>query len=161
MITLRPFGPSVTFTASARMSMPRNMRLRASSPKRTSLAAMCLFLSFLRSGGFGERRCAFDNAEQVALLHDQELFAVQLHLGPRPLAEQHAVPGLDVELDEHALLVPCSGPGGDHLALHRLFLDRVGDDDPALGLLVRGDAADDDPVVQRAKFHALAPKEGR
>ena len=39
--TLRPFGPSVTFTASARMSTPRSMRARASPPNRTSLAAMC------------------------------------------------------------------------------------------------------------------------
>ena len=39
--TLRPLGPSVTFTASARMSTPRSMRARASPPKRTSFAAMC------------------------------------------------------------------------------------------------------------------------
>ena len=38
--TLRPFGPSVTLTASARMSTPRSMRWRASPLKRTSLAAM-------------------------------------------------------------------------------------------------------------------------
>ncbi len=38
--TLRPFGPSVTFTASARMSTPRRMRSRASRENFTSLAAM-------------------------------------------------------------------------------------------------------------------------
>src|SRR5690606_20891325 len=38
--TLRPFGPSVTLTASARMSTPRSMRSRASPPNLTSLAAM-------------------------------------------------------------------------------------------------------------------------
>ena len=38
--TLRPFGPSVTLTASARMSTPRSMRSRASPLKRTSLAAI-------------------------------------------------------------------------------------------------------------------------
>src|ERR1700758_4186337 len=38
--TLRPFGPRVTFTASARISTPRSMRSRASWEKRTSLAAM-------------------------------------------------------------------------------------------------------------------------
>ena len=43
--TLRPFGPSVTFTASARMSTPRSMRWRASPPNRTSLAAMYLYPS--------------------------------------------------------------------------------------------------------------------
>ena len=40
--TLRPFGPSVTLTASARMSTPRSMRWRASPLKRTSLAAIVL-----------------------------------------------------------------------------------------------------------------------
>src|SRR5208283_1454892 len=88
--TLRPLGPSVTFTASARMSTPLNRRLRASSPKRTSLAAMCVFL-VIGSGGFGERGFAFDHAEQVALLHDQEFLSVELHLGAGPFAEQHAV----------------------------------------------------------------------
>ena len=38
--TLRPFGPSVTRTAFARMSTPRSMRSRASLEKRTSLAAI-------------------------------------------------------------------------------------------------------------------------
>ena len=36
--TLRPFGPSVTFTALARISTPRNMRSRASMENLTSLA---------------------------------------------------------------------------------------------------------------------------
>ena len=44
MTTLRPFGPKVTFTASARMSTPRRMRSRASRPNFTSLAAMIFFL---------------------------------------------------------------------------------------------------------------------
>ena len=37
---LRPFGPSVALTALARMLTPLSMRVRASSLKRTSLAAM-------------------------------------------------------------------------------------------------------------------------
>jgi hypothetical protein len=38
--TLRPFGPSVTFTALLRISTPRSIRSRASEEKRTSLADM-------------------------------------------------------------------------------------------------------------------------
>ena len=38
--TLRPFGPRVILTALARMFTPFTIRLRAVSPKRTSLAAM-------------------------------------------------------------------------------------------------------------------------
>ncbi len=42
--TLRPFGPSVTLTALASVFTPFSILLRASSPKRTSLAAMIKFL---------------------------------------------------------------------------------------------------------------------
>src|SRR5438270_3667685 len=40
--TLRPFGPSVTFTALARTSTPRSIFSRASTENLTSLAAMVL-----------------------------------------------------------------------------------------------------------------------
>ncbi len=40
MTTLRPLGPSVTFTALARISTPRSMRSRASPENFTSLAAI-------------------------------------------------------------------------------------------------------------------------
>ena len=43
--TLRPLGPSVTFTASARMSTPRSSFSRASAPNFTSLAAIMILLS--------------------------------------------------------------------------------------------------------------------
>src|SRR6185437_5083220 len=45
--TLRPLGPRVALTALARALTPRSMRLRASSEKRISLAAMVLFLRCL------------------------------------------------------------------------------------------------------------------
>jgi hypothetical protein len=41
---LRPLGPSVAFTAFARMLTPRNMRCRASSLNRTSFAAIVVVL---------------------------------------------------------------------------------------------------------------------
>src|SRR5882757_2856233 len=40
--TLRPFGPSVTLTALARISTPRNILSRASTPNLTSLAAISI-----------------------------------------------------------------------------------------------------------------------
>ena len=50
-MTLRPLGPRVTLTASARMSTPRRMRSRASREKRTSLAAISFvpFVALLRT----------------------------------------------------------------------------------------------------------------
>ena len=44
---------------------------------------------------------------------------------------------------------------GDDLALLRLFLGGVGDDDPADFLFAFFDALDNDAVVQRSDVHAL------
>jgi hypothetical protein len=77
------------------------------------------------------RRRSLDDAHDVALLHDQEILAVDLDLGARPLAEQDAVAGLDVERDQLALLVAAAGADGDDLAFLRLFLGGVGNDDDA------------------------------
>src|SRR5690242_17372215 len=124
--TLRPLGPSVTFTASARMSTPRSMRERASPPNRTSFAAIFVGFPYLnpivrsRSGGLLLGGRAFDHAHDVGLLHDQQLLAVDLDLGAGPLAEQDAVARLDVERHDLALFVACAGTDRDHLALHRL-----------------------------------------
>ncbi len=46
--TLRPFGPSVTLTASARISTPLSMRSRASVENLTSFAAMMSCLVYQR-----------------------------------------------------------------------------------------------------------------
>src|SRR3954452_4694125 len=79
--TLRPLGPSVTFTALLSMSTPRSILSRASTPNLTSLLAMfacpCeidigkwrLSLLLLGGGQVGE------DAHDVAFLHDQQLFA--------------------------------------------------------------------------------------
>src|SRR6266700_7057841 len=84
--TLRPLGPSVTLTALARMSMPRNMRSRASPLNLTSFAAIADVLLVCSdrspSGGLlGGGLLALDDAEDVALLHDDELLAIDFDLG--------------------------------------------------------------------------------
>src|ERR1700729_1446371 len=81
-MTLRPLGPSVTFTALLRISTPRNMRSRASEEKRTSLADMgsdpsILERDFVLGGLLGGDR-TFNHAHDVGLLHDQEFLAVDL-----------------------------------------------------------------------------------
>src|ERR1700743_3442735 len=99
---MRPLGPSVTLTASARISTPRISRERASAPNRTSFAAMVVVLLLLPSGsglgGFlGDGGGGLDDAHDIGLRHDQQLHAVELDLGAGPLAEQDAVTGLDAE----------------------------------------------------------------
>src|SRR5262245_39424496 len=150
--TLRPFGPSVTFTALARISTPRSMRSRASTENLTSLAAIdvhsvsvsvtprCRRLrreprrvivqgSWAGSGGLLFGRRFLDHAHDVAFLHDEDLDAVELHLGARPLAEQHAVADLQVERDELSAFVAAAGADGGDFALRGLFLGGVRNDD--------------------------------
>src|SRR3546814_6561614 len=93
--TLRPLGPSVTFTAFASVSTPRSMRSRASDANFTSLAAISFSFSMsfqlvddTASGRLFERRCRLDHAENVALLHDEQFLAVDADFAARPFAEQ-------------------------------------------------------------------------
>src|SRR5262249_12144693 len=173
--TLRPFGPSVTFTALARMSTPRSMRSRASTPNFTSLDDIIGFpeLNVVFTGGAlqallrGKRmRLALgglllgsgrvgENAHDVALLHDQQVLPVDLDFSARPLAEQHAVADLDVDRDQLAGFVAATGADGDDFALGGLFLGSVGNDDAACSLLFGVDALDHDAVVKRTEFHAV------
>src|SRR6185503_20346164 len=103
------------------------MRPRASAPNLTSLPAMMKVLISLvnlsvdgESGGLLHRLGrAFDDAHDVALLHDQQLFAVDLDLGAGPLPEQDAVADLDVQRHELAGVVAGTRPDGDDLALLR------------------------------------------
>src|SRR5499427_4840636 len=164
--TLRPLGPSVTFTALLRMSTPRSILSRASTENLTSLAAMAVVSEMMlwgradavASGGLLAGDALFDDAHDVALLHDQELFAVDLDLGARPFAEQHPVADLDVDGDQLAGLVAAAGANRDDLALGGLFLGGVGDDDAAGGLLFGIDALDDNAVVKRTKLHDVLLK---
>src|SRR4029434_1635064 len=75
MTTLRPLGPSVTFTASARVLTPLRIASRAFWSKQISLAAI-LDAPFLVEGEAGS--LALDHAEDVVLAHDEVLVAVDL-----------------------------------------------------------------------------------
>src|SRR5262245_10376537 len=92
-------------------------------------------------------------AHDVALFHDQQLLAVDLDLGAGPFAEQDAVADLEIDWDQLAGLVAAAGADRDDLALARLLLGGVGDDDAAGGLLLGVNALDDDAVVKRTKLH--------
>src|SRR4051795_1402708 len=147
--TLRPFGPSVTLTASARIVTPLSIRVRASVENLTSLAAIgAVSLTVLLSGGLGLGGALLEHAHDVAFLHDQELVAVELDLGAGPFAEQDPVADLDPHRHQIAGLVAGTRADGQDLALHRLFLGGIGDDDPALGLVLVLDALDGDAIVQ-------------
>ena len=80
----------------------------------------------------GFRLCRrVEHAEDVALLHDEQLLAIEFDLAARPLAEQHTVADLDVEGIDFAGLVAGTRANGDDLALLGLFLGGIGNNDPA------------------------------
>src|SRR5262249_58199216 len=87
------------------------------------------------SGSLSHTSSVHQHAHQIAFLHDHVLDAVELDLGPRPLAEQHPVADLDVDRDELAALVATAGANRDDLALGGLLLGGVGNDDATGGLL--------------------------
>src|SRR5438067_3534055 len=159
MTTLRPLGPKVTFTASARMSTPRIMRSRASRLNFTSLAA--IWLPFHSVGCVNGSKVSDDpsplasanNAQNVAFLHDDEVFTVDLHLGARPFAEQDLVAGLDVQRSDLAVIGASAGADRDDFALLRLFLCGIGNDNPARCLLLGLDTADEDTIMKRPETH--------
>src|ERR1700676_4287448 len=149
--TFRPLGPRVTFTALLRMATPRSILSRASTPNLTSLLAMmcslkCWVIRRLCGLLLGGRQIG-ENAHDVALLHDQELLAIELDLGARPFAEQHAVADLEVDRDQFAGFVAATRADGGDFALRGLFLGSVRDDDAASCLFFRGDALDHNALV--------------
>src|SRR6185312_16874375 len=91
---LRPLGPRVALTALARMFTPLNMRARASSLKRTSLAAIFVI----------PRLLALDHGHDVFFTHDHQLFTVDLHFGAAVLTEQNLVANLHVEGTDIAIV---------------------------------------------------------
>src|SRR6202008_515170 len=98
-------------------------------------------------------RWSADDPEDVAFLHDDQVFALDLHFGGRPFAEQDAVACLDVQRRPLAIVGASAGADGDDFAFLRLFLGGVGDDDPARGLLFGLDPADEDTIMKRPETH--------
>src|SRR5271163_4828848 len=140
------------------MSIPRNILSRASTENLTSLADILLLRKFCSDDGnalggllLGHR--FLENAHDVALLHDQEIDAVELDLGTRPLAEQHAVANLQVDRNELAGFVTATRADGNDLALRGLLLGGVGDDDATGGFRFGINTLDNNAIVQRAEFH--------
>src|SRR6185436_17603401 len=88
--TLRPFGPRVTFTASASWLTPRSTACRDCSPYTICFAILIsLLLLFLRVA-------TADDAQYFVFSHDEVFLALELDLLPRVLAEEDEVTGLHV-----------------------------------------------------------------
>src|SRR6266436_2842920 len=110
-----------------------------------------------QSGGLPLGLGLDQHPHDVALFHDEVLDAIDFDLGARPFSEQDAVADLDVDRDELAALVAAARSNGDDLALLRLLLGGVGNDDATSGLRLGIDSLDDNAVVKRSEFHSCPP----
>src|SRR3990167_613515 len=155
-MTLRPLGPRVTLTASARMLMPLTILTRAASPNLTSLAAM--FAIPLNSV-----QCLveitkwkillFQHAEDFAFGHDQQFLAVDFDSAAGILAEDHLVTGFHIQRTHFAVLGQATGANCDHFTLGRLLGSgaRQNDATSSFGFLFY--AANHHAIMQRTDFH--------
>src|SRR5436309_726402 len=99
-----------------------------------------------------------DHCEHFVLSQDQVLFVVDLDLGTGILADEDAIPLLDVQRELLALLVDLALADGDDLRLHRLLLGGVGDDEPPLLSFLGLESLDENAVVEWTNFHNLPPE---
>src|SRR5258705_13487197 len=164
MTTFRPLGPSVTLTACDMVLMPRKSAARASSLNSNCLG-MTTFLSSVREWltAAVAARSRADDAEDVLLLHDEVLLAVQLDLAAGVLAEEDPIALLQREGELLPVLGHPAGPDRDDLALLRLLLRGVGNDDAAVLVVLLLDAPDEHAVMERTQFHrrCLSHRPGR
>src|SRR5215469_3658529 len=167
MTTLRPLGPSVTLTASARRLTPRSSARRASSSNSKLLAIDYLILTLLwwlavlhaaapgppvgRPGAAGRNRSLLlDDGEHVTGGEHQVLLAGVLDLGPAVLAVQHDVADLHVHRDAlGACVVESARAHRKDLALLGLLLGGVRDDQAGRGGLLGFERTYHDPVFKR------------
>src|SRR5579864_1992838 len=150
-MTLRPLGPRVTLTASARPLTPRRIAWRDASPYVISFAMSAslpgdgLGIGFPSSGVGGHS--ALDGRKDLVFSHDQVLHAVQLDLLAGVLAEEDGIARFHVELHPISVVADLAVARGDHRTALRFFLRGIRDDDAADLLFAFLEAFDENPVV--------------
>src|SRR5690349_25085422 len=88
------------------------------------------------------------DAEDVLFLHDEEFLAVQPDVAAGILGKKDSVALLHRERVVLALVGHPAGPHRDDLALPRLLLGGVGDDDAATLVIALGEALDEHAVME-------------
>src|SRR6266571_5938075 len=152
---LRPLGPRVIFTASARAFTPRKIAWREFSPVTICFAILFIPPDILfaksdenctgrKTGHYSRPKARLYNARiellpgrfrRAAQLRQNFFFAkdeiflvLDLDFRTAVFAEEDTIAGLDVQRDQFALLALASADGDD-FAFHRLFFCGVRDDD--------------------------------
>src|SRR6185437_15379622 len=146
--TLRPLGPRVILTASASTLTPRRIACRELSPCTIRFAIVSMSPIPLSAISW-VRALLAEHAQDFFLAQDQQIFAIQLDLAARVLAEQDVVAFLHVERQHLAVFGHLALANGNDLALLRLFLGRIGDDDATAHGFLFFDPLDQQAVMKR------------
>src|SRR6266404_5709889 len=95
-----------------------------------------------------------DDAEDVVLAHDQELFAIDFDSGAAVFRTENLVPFLHGEIHLLALFVHLTGAERDHFAFLRFFFRSVGNDDPAFFCFLLFHRLHQHPIAERFYVNA-------
>src|SRR5581483_10646319 len=126
----------------ANRSIRSRMIFTAEEPARSLLAGS----HRLALGGAG------DNSQNFFFAHDDEFFAIQLDLCAGILAEQNAVAFLHIQRADLPFFADFALAHRNDLALLRLVLGGIGDNDSTASGLTLFHAPDQDAVMQRSKL---------
>src|SRR5438270_5651208 len=156
--TLRPFGPSVTFTASARVFTPRKITCRESSPVTTTFAAIRTSpgesINFFRSSRFGFGACLVQSSQHFIFPHDEILIAVKDDFGTRVFTKQDAVALFHIEWNRFAVLLELAFTSSKHLTFLRFIFGGIGNDETSLRCLLLLHTPHQNAIVQRHKINS-------
>src|SRR5262249_12869488 len=145
--TLRPLGPRVTLTARASLAMPRRIASRASWSNAICFAAIlppnkwCPVVF-----GYESMVGLVEDRQHVFLAHEEDVgvAAAFFVFIAGPGGEEDGIAHLDLEVAARAVLEHAARPDGEDLALLRLVLGVVGQEDAARGLFLGLEALHDD-----------------
>ena len=84
------------------------------------------------------------------------ILATELYLGARPFAVKDRVADLHAQLLQATILEAPALADRDDLALHGLFLGRIGNDQSALGAGLGGHRLQQNSIVQRLESHGVS-----
>jgi hypothetical protein len=98
-----------------------------------------------------------DAGKDIRLAQHEQLLAVDLDLVPAVLAVQDLVALGDVERNPLAVVVELAVTDGQDLALLRLLLGGVGQDDATRSGLLLLDRPHDQPIAQGLELHLEPP----
>src|SRR6266404_519427 len=141
--TLRPLGPSVDLTASAKISIPF-LRERRASSSNTSCFAIIGIPSFRI-----DQSTLADDGQDVIFPEHQVLIVFQNELGAAILGVQDAIALADIHGGALASIKHAASTYSDHDALLRLLFSSVRDNDATLGDFFFSNRFNDHAVAHR------------